>query len=162
MGTQFRVLDTVTCLDKSVEYHCQCVNCGEKFVHTLGRLDLVNQNANGIQHTCKSEEPLVMSEPTKNIERWAEERGFFKEGGPTVLQQHKVLMEEMLELRDELRSDPATYSAKLELGDCVVVLTIMAELMGTSIEECLELAYDKIKDRKGEWRNGKWTKESDL
>lgn len=28
--------------------------------------------------------------------------------------------------------------------------------------ECLEMAYEKIKDRKGEWRNGMFIKEADL
>ena len=43
-----------------------------------------------------------------------------------------------------------------------VVLTNIARLAGTSIVECAEHAYEEIKDRKGEWRNGMFIKESDL
>ena len=117
-----------------------------------------------------------MKNEESNILQWAEDRGFFSEDGPIPLKQHDVLVEEVLELRDEIlkattiaktgipgiQGMVCRRSAKVELGDCGVVLIIMARLMGTSLEECLELAYDKIKDREGEWRDGKWTKESDL
>lgn len=33
---------------------------------------------------------------------------------------------------------------------------------GYTPEECIEHAYNEIKDRKGEWRNGSFVKESDL
>ncbi len=99
---------------------------------------------------------------TKTLE-WAEERNMFDVvHGATTLTQNSKLLEEVVELRDELLFDPATLAAKLEIGDCVVVLIMIAELMGTSLEECLQLAYDKIKDRKGEMRKGKFVKESDL
>ena len=48
------------------------------------------------------------------------------------------------------------------IGDTVVTLIILAQQHGWSLEECLQYAYDEIKDRKGETRNGTFIKESDL
>lgn len=35
------------------------------------------------------------------------------------------------------------------IGDMFVVLVSIAELEGTSLEQCINLAYEEIKDRKG-------------
>ncbi len=48
------------------------------------------------------------------------------------------------------------------IGDTVVTLIILAQQHGWSLQECLQFAYDEIKDRKGETRNGTFVKESDL
>src|SRR5699024_4345558 len=48
------------------------------------------------------------------------------------------------------------------LGDMYVVMTIMAQHIGVTIEECIEIAYDEIKDRKGRMVDGVFVKESDL
>ena len=45
------------------------------------------------------------------------------------------------------------------IGDCVVVLTNLAELIGTPIEECIDKAYNEIKDRKGKMDNGTFKKD---
>ena len=44
----------------------------------------------------------------------------------------------------------------------VVVLTILAEQMGFTIEACIEMAWDEIKDRKGRMIDGVFVKEADL
>ena len=44
------------------------------------------------------------------------------------------------------------------IGDCVVVLTNLAELCGVPIEECIRSAYDEIKNRKGKMVNGTFKK----
>ena len=44
------------------------------------------------------------------------------------------------------------------IGDMVVVLTNMAMLGGTSIETCIDAAYDEIKNRKGKMLNGTFVK----
>lgn len=38
---------------------------------------------------------------------------------------------------------------KDSIGDCVVVLTLLAEQLGFTIGECTEYAYNEIKDRTG-------------
>ena len=44
------------------------------------------------------------------------------------------------------------------IGDCIVVLTNLAELIGYPIEDCIEAAYNEIKDRKGKMANGTYIK----
>ena len=45
------------------------------------------------------------------------------------------------------------------IGDAVVVLTNLAELVGVPIEECIQTAYDVISKRKGKMINGTFVKE---
>jgi NTP pyrophosphatase (non-canonical NTP hydrolase) len=90
------------------------------------------------------------------IRMWAEERGLYS-GGDTKTQTLK-LMEEAGEIcRAVLKVDKqATMDG---IGDCVVVLTNLAELAGTSIEECIDLAYNEIKNRTGKMSNGTFKKD---
>ena len=48
------------------------------------------------------------------------------------------------------------------LGDVLVTLIILAEQNDTSIEECLEIAWEEIKDRTGRTVNGVFIKKEDL
>ena len=48
------------------------------------------------------------------------------------------------------------------IGDVIVTLVILAEQQGLSLEECLQAAWDEIKDRKGKTVNGTFIKEEDL
>ena len=45
------------------------------------------------------------------------------------------------------------------IGDCVVVLTNLAELVGYPIEKCIDAAYDEIKGRTGKMSNGTFKKD---
>lgn len=49
-----------------------------------------------------------------------------------------------------------------DIGDMMVVLINIAERNGYTVQECLEQAYNDIKDRKGKMINGTFVKESDL
>jgi len=90
------------------------------------------------------------------IRSWANERGLYS-GGDTKTQTLK-LMEEAGEIcRAVLKVDKqATMDG---IGDCVVVLTNLAELAGTSIEDCIDLAYNEIKNRTGKMSNGTFKKD---
>ena len=44
------------------------------------------------------------------------------------------------------------------IGDAVVVLTNLAELIGVPIEECIQQAYNVISKRKGKMINGTFVK----
>jgi uncharacterized protein YabN with tetrapyrrole methylase and pyrophosphatase domain len=46
-----------------------------------------------------------------------------------------------------------------DIGDIIVVLINIAERHGLTIEQCLEHAYNDIKDRKGKLVNGVFVKE---
>lgn len=86
---------------------------------------------------------------------WAEKRGIL---GATVDRQFIKLQEEIGELAIGIlkKNDEAISDA---IGDCVVVLTILAKIKGLSIEECINGAYDTIKSRSGEMVNGVFVKE---
>jgi len=84
------------------------------------------------------------------IRLWAEERGLYDGGDPKT--QALKLAEEVGETCRAILKEDATEMID-GIGDCVVVLTNLAELIGTPIEECIAKAYDEIKDRKGKMNN---------
>ena len=51
---------------------------------------------------------------------------------------------------------------KLEMGDIFVTLIILCEQIGIDPEECLSMAYEKIKNRRGVTLHGTFVKEEDL
>ena len=90
------------------------------------------------------------------IRDWAEQRGLYNEGDPKT--QTLKLIEEAGEIcRAVLKKDePEIIDG---IGDCVVVLTNLAHLCDTSIEECIEAAYNEIKGRSGKMVNGTFKKD---
>ena len=90
------------------------------------------------------------------IRDWADERGLYENGDPKT--QALKLAEEAGEVcRAVLKQDRDEVIDGI--GDCVVVLTNLAELLGVSIEECIEAAYDEIKGRTGKMVNGTFKKD---
>jgi len=90
------------------------------------------------------------------IREWAEERGLYDDGD--LKTQALKLTEEVGETcRAILKND--RHEIIDGIGDCVVVLTNLAELMGVSIEECTATAYEEIKNRKGKMVNGTFKKD---
>ena len=90
------------------------------------------------------------------IREWATERGLLQKGDPKT--QYIKLQEEAGELAQ------AILKAKEEefidaIGDCVVVLTNLAAIKGYKIEECINVAYAEIKNRKGAMVGGTFVKE---
>lgn len=51
---------------------------------------------------------------------------------------------------------------QLEMGDVFVTLIILCKQLGIEPQRCLELAYEKIKNRKGKTINGCFIKAEDL
>jgi len=90
------------------------------------------------------------------IRMWANQRGLYENGDPKT--QALKLTEEVGETcRAILKQDkPEVIDG---IGDCVVVLTNLAELCGVTIEECIAQAYSEIKDRKGKMNNGTFKKD---
>ena len=58
--------------------------------------------------------------------------------------------------------DLGKYRFPKHFIDVITVLHILGYLLEIDLEECLSMAYDKIKDRKGVTRDGKFIKEEDL
>ena len=107
----------------------------------------------GIQQRCKEECECMQFDL---IRAWAEERGLYANGDPKT--QALKLVEEVGETcRAILKEDRA--EAIDGIGDCVVVLTNLAELLDFHIEDCIREAYNEIKDRKGKMANGTYVKD---
>jgi NTP pyrophosphatase (non-canonical NTP hydrolase) len=92
----------------------------------------------------------------KRVAEWAEARNLIL--GSTPLKQMEKLDEELGELEDGLENNDL-YLIKDSIGDACVVLAVMAAQLGVDFEECLELAWHEIKDRKGSMQNGIFVKE---
>jgi len=110
----------------------------------------------GVQGRCDSPECECLN-PTHFdlIRNWANERGLYENGDPKT--QALKLVEEVGETcRAILKEDGEQIVDGI--GDCVVVLTNLAELVGHPIEDCIEAAYNEIKDRKGKMANGTYVK----
>ena len=101
----------------------------------------------------------------ERIASWAEARNIVD--GSTPRQQFGKLMEEVNELSEAIHemevdtcSSDVWYAAMQDaIGDCAVVLQVIAEMVGTSLTECQELAWAEIKDRKGRMVDGVFVKE---
>ena len=90
------------------------------------------------------------------IRDWAGERGLYTKGDTKT--QFCKLMEEAGELgRAILKDDNPEF--KDAIGDMVVVLTNLAHLGGTTIEDCIDAAYDVISKRTGKMVNGTFVKD---
>lgn len=92
------------------------------------------------------------------IKKWAEDRNL-QTGNP----QGQIM--KLLEESGELASGVAKNNEPLikdSVGDIFVVLTVLCLQLGIDIEECIDLAYNEIKDRKGKLIDGVFVKEEDL
>lgn len=79
------------------------------------------------------------------------------DGQGTASGQYKKLLEEVGELGQALMEDDACEMIDA-LGDCTVVLILLADMKGLRLEECLRDAYDVIKTRKGRMEGGVFVK----
>ena len=91
------------------------------------------------------------------IREWARKKGIFDKGDAKT--QYIKLMEEAGELAKAiLKADHEEFIDAI--GDCVVVLTNLAELGGVKIEDCINSAYEVISKRTGKMENGTFVKDS--
>jgi len=96
----------------------------------------------------------------KNIKEkvleWANESNLLH--NENALKQYSKLQEESNELLlSILDKDP--YAQIDAIGDCAIVLIILANQLGHDFDRCLESAYKEIKDRKGKTIGGNFIKE---
>ena len=90
------------------------------------------------------------------IRDWAGERGLYSKGDTKT--QFCKLMEEAGELGRAILKDDNT-EFRDAIGDMVVVLTNLAHMGGTTIEDCIDEAYDVISKRTGKMVNGTFVKD---
>ena len=98
------------------------------------------------------EEPTYDGIPAliDKINKWAISHGLDK-GNPKV--EWMKVTEEVGEIRDVFLkphdfADPE-WSLKDAIGDSIVTLIVLCLQLGYDVEECLTIAYNDIKDRKG-------------
>ena len=99
-----------------------------------------------------------MNELIGNIEQWSIDRGL-NNSDPT--KQALKILEEMGETASALLKDKRNELID-GIGDVLVTVIIFAQQNGLSAEDCLQVAYDEIKGRKGRLVDGTYIKESDL
>ena len=75
--------------------------------------------------------------------------------------QFMKVVEELGELAEGINKDKSEQ-VKDSLGDVLVTLILLAEDLNLNLLDCLNSAWNEIKDRKGEVKNGSFVKEEDL
>ena len=118
-----------------------------------------NRTLNGADKKAEAELVFLeknMTENIENIKQWGRERGLInKEAAP------KQLLKTMEELGETAGALLKGNRAGLKdgIGDVLVTLVLFAEIEGLSLDECLQAAWQEIKDRKGNTINGVFVKE---
>jgi NTP pyrophosphatase (non-canonical NTP hydrolase) len=90
----------------------------------------------------------------KSVVQWAEDRNLIE--GATPRDQFHKLIQECAELSDNMCKG---RDCSDDIGDILVVLIIICKQLDLDILECLAIAYDDIKDRKGIMKNGVFIKD---
>lgn len=104
-----------------------------------------------------------ITELIDKVNDWADERNL-KQADPKI--QWMRVTEEVGEIRDVLLK-PTKFTEpqaalKDAIGDTLVTIIVLAHQLDLDVTECLGIAYEEIKNRKGKMINGTFVKESDL
>ena len=97
-----------------------------------------------------------MSDWKESIKQWAADRNLIE--GSSPWKQLAKLDEEREELARALRCLDFR-EIKDAIGDIQVVLAVICAQLGLDIDECREIAWEQIKDRKGKMVDGVFVKE---
>lgn len=105
----------------------------------------------------------TFSDLITKINHWADERNL-KQADPKI--QWMRVTEEVGEIRDVLLK-PTKFTEpqaalKDAIGDTLVTIIVLAHQLDLDVTECLSIAYEEIKSRKGKMVNGTFVKEEDL
>lgn len=83
-----------------------------------------------------------------------------KHGINNPIKQYAKVNEEIGEIAHELTRDRLHSADMMDaLGDTMVTLVILADILHFDIRDCLEEAYEQIKDREGKTVDGCFVKE---
>ena len=82
----------------------------------------------------------------KKIDDWGRDRGITVNGKP--MSQFTKTLEEVAELLTAMNNKDMAET-KDAIGDIYVTLRMLCGTLGISMETCIDLAYDEIKDRTG-------------
>ncbi|MFH7553020.1 MazG-like family protein [Enterobacter hormaechei] len=100
----------------------------------------------------------MMNELVKLVEKWAREKNL------DIAEPEKQMLKVVEEVGEVAAALARNNKNDLRdgIGDVVVTLVILAMQNDMDLYECLNQAYNEIKDRKGKNVNGVFVKESDL
>lgn len=98
-----------------------------------------------------------MEDLVEKIAQWHRDRNLID--GSTDKDQYMKLIQEAGELSDNICKGRDISD---DIGDMMVVLINIAARNNLTITQCLEAAYNDIKDRRGRMIDGVFVKESDL
>lgn len=123
---------------------------------------------------------MKYEELTKNVIKWANDKGIFDKSNPikqisktqeeldetlTALKrlesidlQREGVQQELFPVDTEEEMN-ALFEAKDGIGDMLVTIIILAEMVGFDTVECLEAAYNVIKNRTGKMVDGLFVKD---
>ncbi len=91
------------------------------------------------------------------VRQWGLDRGIIQNGNPHT--QCLKTVSEIGELADNIIKNEDIRDS---VGDVLVTLIQVTAMCGTNLTECLQIAYEDIKDRKGVLtKEGNFIKESD-
>lgn len=102
---------------------------------------------------------MITDEQVDRIIHWAFQRGILDTPKPQALiAQATKTVEEAWEVRDACEA--VDINGIIDgIGDVFVTLVILSEIVGVDIEDCIDAAWDEIKDRKGKMVDGVFVKD---
>ena len=122
---------------------------------------------------------MTFEQLQEKVLSWADDKDLLH--AENVDKQFMKFIEEVFEFKFEMENSknykdicehlkiPGTFAKNknkrdmmLEMGDIFVTLIILCKQIGIDPVECLSMAYDKIKNRKGKTLHGTFVKEEDL
>lgn len=117
----------------------------------------------GVSYLLGCDTDNTFSDLITKINHWADERNL-KHADPKI--QWMRVTEEVGEIRDVLLK-PTKFTEpqaalKDAIGDTLVTIIVLAHQLDLDVTECLSVAYEEIKNRKGKMVNGTFVKEEDL
>lgn len=90
-----------------------------------------------------------------SVKEWGREKNLHD-----PVMQYAKMVEECGEIAHELtRGHNHTPEMEDAIGDTMVTLVVLADILDFDVMQCLESAYNVIKDRKGKTVNGSFVKE---
>ena len=103
---------------------------------------------------------MTFDELLENITQWADYKGILvPDNAP---KQSMKIMEELGETMGAILKGKKTDEVIDGIGDILVTVIILSKQLGLNPTECLESAWNEIKDRKGKTVNGTFIKEEEL
>jgi len=105
---------------------------------------------------------MITDEQVDRIIHWALQRGILDTPKPQALiAQATKTVEEAWEVRNACEAGDLNEIID-GIGDVFVTLVILSEIVGVDIEDCIDAAWEEIKDRTGKMVDGVFVKEEEL